>query len=269
MKKLIVILITLFSLAVFAEGYKVYFKNGGFMVLKQKPDFSKEKVVGILPDGNKILFSKSQVDFERTEKANSPKKEVKPKKSEKKQDISKKSNPFVSAKKSATAKKPLIITEQTVGRKTNNKGSNTKASSKKKKLKPSNPFQNWMKEESKEIPSDNPGIINDAPPSNSAGADEKAMELYWRTKFTEVNNAIKETEQKLKAVSEQLNRLMTEKLNTDDTIYIMRINKQMNELEKKKKELQKQLSDLKAEKENLKESARKAGALPGWYRDLI
>jgi len=251
MKRFLLILLILFSVNVFAGYYKVFFKNGGVLILKSKPDFSKEKVYGITFEGKKVVFSKKYVDLEKTKKANMPK----PKETKKKTDSKKtaeKSNPFVYPK---TKKPPLIITEATVGKR-EKKDKPTK--------KKSNPFMSWRDEEGGAPPED----YLEGSELGRFGSEEEA-ERYWRSKFIAVNNSIKETEDAIKKIQSELNRLFTEKLNTDDTIYIMKINQEMEKLEKKKKSLEKKLIQLKKRKKELKEEARRAGALPGWYRDLI
>lgn len=255
MKRLVLILLILFSVNVFADYYKVYFKNGGVLMLKNKPDFSKEKVYGITFEGKKVVFSKKYVDMEKTLKANKPK----PKKEVKKKKVKKtnmKSNPFVSSK---NKKPPLIITEATIGKKNKDKKKKAVKAGKKK----TNPFMEWMDDDDGSLaePAEEDGI--------STFANEEEAKKYWRSKFIAVNNSIKETENSIKKIQSELNRLFSEKLNTDDTFYIMKVNKKMEQLEKKKKALEKKLLQLKKKKNKLKDEARKAGALPGWYRDLI
>ncbi len=251
MKKVVVFMLILFSLSTFAGIYKVYFINGGLLVLKEKPDFSKEKIIGITPDGKKIMFRKKLVDFEKTKKANEKKK------SEKKEK-KKKSIKVIPSKPQTTYKKNnrvLIITEETIGRK--------KEDNKKKKEKSKNPYMAW-KDEVNEIAESGEDSY-----SETEGMSEEEAKAYWRGKFIKVNKAIEQTSKKIKNIQSELNRLLTEKLNTDDNIVIMQINAEMEKLEKKKKQLEEKLKNLKKEKEKLKDEARRAGALPGWYRDLI
>ncbi len=250
MKKGLIVLFIIFAFNLFAGIYKVCFVNGGILVLKEKPDFSKERIIGVTPDGKKIVFLKKLVDFEKTEKANAPKKKVIEK--------TKKTIKVIPSKPKPT-KEPLIITEATVGKKKTDKDK------KDLKKKEKNPFMSW-KEEAAE------GDLRDTEAKGVSpieGMSEKEAEKYWRSQFIRINTAIAQTEKSIRKVEEELNRLMTEKLNTDDNIVIMRINGEMEKLEKKKKELKKSLENLKREKEKLKDKARKSGALPGWYRDLI
>ena len=253
MKKVLAVLLLIFSFNLFAGIYKVYFVNGGILVLKEKPDFSKKRVIGETPDGKKIVFLKKLVDFEKTEKANKPK-EIKKQPQGKKE---KKKSVIVVPSKSTAKKKPLIITEATIGKKANEE-------KKKTTKKETNPFMSWKNEVSdRDIASDSVSA------SPTEGMGEKEAENYWRTQFKKINASIKQTEENLKKVKEQLNSLMTEKLNTDDNIVIMRINGEMQKLENKKKKLENNLKQLKKQKEELKEKARRSGALPGWYRDLL
>ena len=254
MKKVLAVLLLIFSFNLFAGIYKVYFVNGGILVLKEKPDFSKKRVIGETPDGKKIVFLKKLVDFEKTEKANRPKVDKKEKRAIKEE---KKKTVTAVTPKSATQKQPLIITAATIGKKANEK-------KKKTTKKETNPFMSWKNEVSdRDIASDS------VPASPTEEIGEKEAENYWRTQFKKINASIKQTEENLKKVKEQLNSLMTEKLNTDDNIVIMRINGEMQKLENKKKKLENNLKQLKKQKEELKEKARKSGALPGWYRDLL
>ncbi len=253
MRKVIILLFVVFSINIFAGIYKVYFINGGIVVLKEKPDFSKERIIGITPDGKKIVFLKKLVDFEKTKKANAPTKEKK----EKQELKSKTVNIIPPAAKSSSNKKPLIITEATVGKQ------NKEDKKLEKKYKP---YMEWKKETFKNYSRDLP--LRDVP-SPVSGMNEKDAEKYWRNQFKKINSAIEQTEKEIKIVQEELNRLMTDKLNTDDNIVIMQINEDMQKLEKKKKLLEKKLNRLKKEKSDLQEKARKSGALPGWYRDLI
>ncbi len=147
---------------------------------------------------------------------------------------------------------------------TTKKTQQKKHQKKKTTKKETNPFMSWKNEVSdRDIASDS------VPASPTEEIGEKEAENYWRTQFKKINASIKQTEENLKKVKEQLNSLMTEKLNTDDNIVIMRINGEMQKLEKKKIELENDLKKLKKQKEELKEKARKSGALPGWYRDLL
>ncbi len=247
MKKALLFILLIFSFNLFAGIYKVYFKNGGFLVLKEKPDFSKERIIGVTPDGKKILFTKRLVDFEKTEKANKPKKVSKQIK-EKKKAIT------VIPSKPSIKKPPLIITEATIGKKDKEK--------KDKSKKEQNPWMSWKNEIEE-------GDLGSGSNSPVEGMSEEEAKKYWRSQFKKVNAAIKNTQDKINAIQEELNRLMTEKLNTDDNIVIMRINGEMQKLEKKKKQLEEKLKKLKKQKEDLKDKARRSGALPGWYRDLI
>ncbi len=248
MKKVLILLLLVFSFNLFAGIYKVYFVNGGILVLKEKPDFSKERVIGITPDGKKIVFLKRLVDFEKTEKANQPKKAEKEKKAEKKKAIT------IIPSKPTNKKPPLIITEATIGKKDKDK--------KKKNKKEQHPWMSWKNE----VGESDAGLDSDSPVEEMS---EEEAKKYWRGQFKKINTAIAKTEKKIKEIQEEMNRLMTEKLNTDDNIVIMRINGEMQKLEKKKKELENKLKKYKKQKEDLKDKARRAGALPGWYRDLI
>ncbi len=250
MKKVFMLLLFIFSINLFAGIYKVYFVNGGILVLKEKPDFSKERVIGETPDGKKIVFLKKLVDFEKTEKANRPKK-IKKETQGKKE---KKKSVIVVSSKSTAKKQPLIITEATVGKKDKEK--------KKKSIKEQNPWMSWKNETAEK------DVVSDSN-SSTTGMSEEEAKKYWRSQFSRINSAIKETQTKINAIQEELNRLMTDKLNTDDNIVIMRINGEMQKLEKKKKELENNLNKLKKQKEELQDKARKSGALPGWYRDLL
>ncbi len=255
MRKVIILLFVVFSINLFAGIYKVYFINGGIVVLKEKPDFSKERIIGITPDGKKIVFLKKLVDFDKTKKANAPSKNKKEKEKLKSKTIS----VIPPAAKSSSNKKPLIITEATVGKQ---KKKSKKVGNEKK----NNPYMEWKQEALKDDSRDLP--LGDVPPPVS-GMKEKNAEMYWRNQFKKINSAIEQTEKEIKFVQEELNRMMTDKLNTDDNIVIMQINEDMQKLEKKKKLLEKKLNRLKKEKSDLQEKARKSGALPGWYRDLI
>ncbi|BBB33029.1 hypothetical protein TTHT_1526 [Thermotomaculum hydrothermale] len=254
MKKVVVMLFVLFAFNLFAGIYKVYFINGGILVLKEKPDFSKKVIIGITPDGKKISFPKKLVDFKKTEEANKPEKKKKVVETQKKTIKILDSKETIEKK---SKKKPLIITESTVKLEKKDK--------KKEKNKKANPYMSWKNEEPEA------DITNDsaAAMSPTEGMSEEQAEKYWREKFITLNNSIKKTKEEIDAIQKELNRLMTEKLNTDDNIVIMNINAQMTKLEKKKKKLQERLKTLKKQKEDLQEQARKSGALPGWYRDLI
>ncbi|GEM_PF-2095412 len=271
MKRLMLLIILFFAVNVFAGYYKVYFKNGGFVLLSKKPDFSKQKIVGYTLDGRKILFSKRMVDFEKTKKANA---KVKVKKNKKTARVTKNKKSIYRIDK-RTGKRTLIITDETIGRNT------YKSKEPEKKNEELPPYFQWKNEKAeKEHPvrefdyekydeAMEEGKILNEDKGNVQEGDEEMGEAYWRNRFKNINNAIKKTEDKIKKIDSELNRLLTDKLVTDDNIYIMKINKQMNELREKKKKLEKKLKEYKKAKKDLIEEARRSGALPGWYRDLI
>ncbi len=249
MRKFLILLFVIFSLNLFAGIYKVYFINGGVIVLKEKPDFSPKRIIGVMPDGKKIVFLKKLVDFKRTEEANKP--EPKSKKIVKQK---KKIKVIPSVKHSS--KPPLIITEATVGKK-EKKGKKTKDK------KETNPWTSWKNEGAKD------SNLSEGDASDSGEMNEEDAKKYWRSQFIRVNNSITNTKDEINVIQEELNRLTSQKLNTDDNIMIMKINGQISKLEKQKKVLESKLKKYKKQKEDLKDKARRAGALPGWYRDLI
>jgi chromosome segregation ATPase len=96
------------------------------------------------------------------------------------------------------------------------------------------------------------------------GNDEK----YWKDRYTDVAEDLKQAEDKLQNLQEEMNGLRIAYYAEQDGVagrpkINSEIEKQFDEIEAAKK----QVEDSKQALENLEEEARKAGVPPGWVRE--
>lgn len=96
------------------------------------------------------------------------------------------------------------------------------------------------------------------------GNDEK----YWKDRYTDVADNLKEAEERLQNLQEEMNGLRIAYYAEQDGVagrpkINSEIEKQFDEIEAAKK----QVEESKQALENLEEEARKAGAPPGWVRE--
>ena len=99
-------------------------------------------------------------------------------------------------------------------------------------------------------------------------SDSAKDEQYWRDKYAEIAQNMKESEEKVQRLQEEMNGLRIAYYAEQDGVagrpkINSEIEKQFDEIEAAKKELEESKQAL----ENLEEDARKAGVPPGWVRE--
>ncbi len=243
-------------------GYKLVFINGATLELKEKPDLTLRLIQGETLSGKAVIFPARFVDIPATHRLNEP--ELKPNDPVVPKPEPRAAKPMVSEKPDMPEPKQttdqsgerLVITNDTIQRPVPTEEPETEASTVARQGAPRRNVETGVETG---LPSRDSGYVDDA------GRGES----YWRSKFETNRNMIQRAEKALEDVKLELNRLVSERIQTDDEVYRRRLIGDIQELEKKKKNLEDQLEGLRREKENLKEEARRSGALPGWYRDYV
>lgn len=265
MKRLMLaIVVLIISLPVMA-GYKLVFQNGAVLDLKEKPDLTLRLIQGETLTGKAVIFPARLVDISATQRLNdellkpgdpvAPKPEPGPSKSMERIEpvVAQPSGPELPVQ---DRKEPLVITNDTIP-----------ASDRKPESDQTETGQTGEAEARRNVET---GVEEGVPRSETGYVDSTGRgESYWRSKFQNNRNQIQQTEKTLQDVQLELNRLASERIQTDDEVYRRQLIGEIQELEKRKKTLQDQLAGLKQEKQELKEQARRSGALPGWYRDYV
>lgn len=243
-------------------GYKLVFQNGAMLELKEKPDLTLRLIQGETMAGKAVIFPARLLDRSATERLNEQ--ELKPNDpvAERPEPLPAKPMKTVEpvrpeqATVSEPSGEPLIITNDTIQRPVPEK-------------KPDSPpaTEGGESEARRNVDT---GMEQGLSPRDSGYVDDKGRgESYWRSRFENNQKMIQRTEKSLEELQLELNRLAGEQIQTDDEVYRRRLIGDIQELEKKKKTLQDQLDGLRKEKQELKEEARRSGALPGWYRDYV
>jgi len=229
-------------------GYKLVFRNGAVLEVTAKPDLSGTTVRAQTTDGKRVILPVRLLDLAATEVLNRPlpPKPPVPEKTEKPE-----ARPVPVPTTETPTAKPLIITEETVG-----------------------------KPEKRETRSESGGANNRSVPASEVeeepGAeprgpvdDQGRDERYWREQFARNRNETTAVQTRIEQVQMELNRLTGERIRTDDEVYRRQLIGKINQLQAGLDKLNRQLETLKAQKQKLLEEARRSGALPGWYRDYV
>ena len=267
MQKVAVLAVFLCCSSLFA-GYKVVFRNGAVVELKAMPDLTGRMVEGETLDGKRIIVPVRIIDLEATRAYNQTAEvqrpavaqevPVKPEKPAEQVPVHPvRENPELverpATEAGRTPSKPFVITEETVG-KPEPKEQPSAESAREAALARTNTNvrEEPMSEETEG------GEIRD-----SSGRTES----YWQGRFEANRSQTRATEEQVEKVQDELNRLFTLQLSTDDDIYKRRIDQDIQKLTELMDRLRKQLTSLQKEKADLLDEARRSGALPGWYRD--
>ena len=120
------------------------------------------------------------------------------------------------------------------------------------------------KKEKKKI-TNPPDLVIDK--SKGEKPDPKKTEKYWRERKQALVDKIKANEQAIKDMQAKLFQLQNQLNGTDIVSDRLRFEQEIRDTYNKLENYKKGLERMKQELEDLKDEARRAGALPGWVRD--
>lgn len=98
-------------------------------------------------------------------------------------------------------------------------------------------------------------------------ADYEQQKAYWTGRYAEIRDKIKSAEADVDRLTPIVDALKSTYVKGNDTQQIMRLQAEVDEKDALLQAAKKTLDEANQELEDLEEEGRKAGALPGWFRD--
>jgi hypothetical protein len=107
------------------------------------------------------------------------------------------------------------------------------------------------------------------PPRPEDGDDEESKREYWRNQYIKQLRVIEDLEREVEALDKQIPKLWSDFYAWDDPAYRDGVIKpKLDEAMARREQAEKQLAEEKLKPAEIKQEARKDGALPGWFRGL-